>query len=93
MSSHSRTFVVVDRVENGRAVMEGDDGRIFRVAASRLKPAPREGMVYAVALGEAGAPRWTTAVEDRAEADRRLKDLGDRMARRRSRDGGGDIDL
>jgi hypothetical protein len=86
-------IVAIDRVERGVAVAESDAGRRYEVKASRFPEKPAEGMVYRVPVDAKGEPQWERAQADAAEAERRHKELGDRMARLRKNDKGGDVEL
>lgn len=85
--------VSVDRIEGRTVILEGDDGRRFEARVRDFSDKPREGLVYAVPLDQAGDPVWKEAAADRHETDRRRIDLQRRTDTLRKRDKGEDVEL
>jgi len=83
----------VDRIENGIAVLVGNDAATVEVSKAQLPGGTREGSVVRVPLGADGRPDWPAAVLDDAERERRLRDALDRLERLAGRDPGGDVTL
>jgi hypothetical protein len=86
-------IVSVDRIEGQTVVLVCDDGRQFEAQARDFSEKPSEGLIYTVPTDREGNPQWKKAASDRAETNRRMKDLRRRMDALRSRDQGGDFKL
>ena len=100
MSEREVEFWIVDRVEQGIAVLveaagpDDDEAlAVVEVDAELLGDHAEEGAVLSVPLGEVGEPMWEQAERDtdseeerRGEAERLLKGL-------KKRDPGGDVAL
>jgi hypothetical protein len=83
----------VDRREGSVFVLVGDAGEKFDVPAAELpKPCRSEGAVLDVPM-EGATPRWKGARRNHAEEKGRLREAGDRIARLKRRDPGGDVSL
>jgi hypothetical protein len=88
-----RLTVSVDRIERSTVVLEGEDGRAFKVPVKTFPVRPSEGMLYRVPLDAAGKPLWSQAVGDPEAAERLKKELAARMKSLRATDPGGDVKL
>ena len=85
---------VVDRIEDGIALLvEEDGGIVVQVAAGLLGDVAVEGAILCVPLGSVGEPVWTKATRDIAAEEERLKQSGKRLDELKGRDPGGDIEL
>ncbi len=85
---------VVDRVEDGIAVLVEDDGDIIvQVAAALLGDLAVEGAILRVPLGSVGEPVWTEATRDIEAEQDRLQQGERRLDELKRRDPGGDIVL
>lgn len=84
---------VLDRIEGATAVLVDDAGATLDVPVRSLPSGVREGAVLRVSLRADGAPDWSTARVDHAEAARRRAEGEERLKRLRKRDPGGDIKL
>ena len=89
--SEQRTFVV-DRIENDRAVLIGDDKTEYTLPHADLPVGAGEGTVLKVRV-DADAPDWTSAIADAAEQSRRVEEARRRMDALRKGDPGGDLKL
>lgn len=92
MSTESRHFIV-DRVEGKVAVLEGDDGDVYRLDTSRLTVAAREGAVLRIGLAADGSIDETRVELDEEETARRLARAGELLDELKKRDPGGDVVL
>ena len=96
--SNPRLYVV-DRVEGGVVVLIAEDesgtgapdDREVRVGALGIPVS--EGDVLRVPVLADGAPSWQQAAADPAVRAERLKQAGERLARLKERDPGGDVVL
>ena len=91
--ARSRTFVV-DRREGKIVVLVDDEGKTVEVDRAKLPTRCRqEGAVLRVPLGNGSIPVWRNAVRDRAEEQRRLTELTERLEKLKRKDRGGDVSL
>jgi len=83
----------VDRREGGAFVLIAESGETLDVPVAQLpKPCRSEGAVLDVPMvGE--VPQWARARRNHAEEGGRLREAGERIARLRKRDPGGDVSL
>ena len=94
MSQPTHEIWVVDRVENGIAVLVEDEGEIVaEVAIEVLGGAAVEGAVLIVPLGSVGEPEWGRAQRDRDAEEELRAEAEARLERLRDRDPGGDVAL
>jgi hypothetical protein len=85
---------VVDRVEDGVAILVEDEGEIVaEVALTILGSAAVEGAVLVVPLGSIGEPVWSEARRDPELEAERLGEAEEVVERLRSRDPGGDVEI
>lgn len=85
---------VVDRREGDFLVLVDEAGTAIAVERDRIAPANRvDGAVLRVPFDSEGSPRWSDAVRDRDEEDRRLDEARARVERLRRSDPGGDVAL
>ncbi len=72
-----RAYYQVHHISGNVAVLVGDDDKQVAVPLSRLPRVTTERAVLSVPLNSSGAPSWSAATVDIAEARRRLGDHGD----------------
>jgi len=84
---------VLDRFEDGVAVLVGDEGGVIEVDAGRLPRKVAAGDVLRIRRDDRGVIRWgATEVDPEATAARR-EEAGDILDELRKRDPGGDVAL
>ena len=84
---------VVDRVQEGVAVLIGDDGDEVALPIYRLRCRVGEGTVLRVPLGHDNQPEFLRAVVDEAERERRKEAAAGALEEPRKRDPGGDVSI
>lgn len=84
-------LLVVDRIEDGVAILINDNGETVEVARSVLPVGAREGLVLRVPRDEKGGMRWGGAVVDEDATAKRLAEAEDVLGELRKRDPGGDV--
>lgn len=90
----SEEIWVVDRVENGVAILVEDDSEtVVEVAAELLGPHAVEGAVLRVPVGAVGEPTWEAAVRDDAVESARRSEGQAAIEALKKRDPGGDVIL
>ena len=86
-------FYVVDRPEGKMAVLVSDKGETIETPRRELPHGVREGSVLRVRLGAANVPDWSSAVIDKEEERRRLREAKEMLDDLKRSDPGGDIKL
>ncbi len=86
-------FYAVDRLERNIAVLVSDSGATVQMPRVELPPGIREGAVLRVRFGAQNLPDWSSAVVDKEEEKRRLKEARDMLDEMKRSDPGGDIKL
>lgn len=86
-------FYAVDRLEGNVAVLAGDSGDSIDMPRAELPKGLREGSVLRVPLGAQNRPDWSSAVIDRQEEERRLREAKKLLDEMKRSDPGGDIKL
>jgi hypothetical protein len=86
-------FYAVDRLEGGIAVLVSDAGETVEWPRVELPSGLREGSVLRVRLGPQNRPDWSSAVIDKEEQKRRLKESKRMLDEMKRSDPGGDIRL
>ena len=84
---------VVDRFEDGVAVLVTDEGGVVEVDAGRLPRKVAEGDVLRISRDAQGVIRWGAAVVDAEATEARKKDAEGILRELRRRDPGGDVVL
>ncbi|HMH72307.1 MAG TPA: DUF3006 domain-containing protein, partial [Bradyrhizobium sp.] len=84
-------FYAVDRLEGNSAVLVGDSGDTSEMPRVELPNGLREGTVLRVAFGAQNLPDWSSAVIDRQEEARRLREAKQMLDEMKRSDPGGDI--
>jgi DUF3006 family protein len=84
-------FYAVDRLEGNSAVLVGDSGDTSEMPRVELPNGLREGTVLRVAFGAQNLPDWSSAVIDRQEEERRLREAKQMLDEMKRSDPGGDI--
>lgn len=84
---------VVDRFEDGVAVLVADEGGVVEVDAGRLPRKVSEGDVLRISRDAQGVIRWGATVVDAEATEARRKESGSILDELRRRDPGGDIVL
>ena len=89
----STTFVV-DRVEGSKCILVAESDDIISVDKSQLlRECCQEGAIFHVPRTASGDPDWSQAVRSREEESRLRDEMQSRLARLRSQDSGGNLDL
>jgi hypothetical protein len=83
----------VDRLEGNVAVLVGDSGGTIDMPRAKLPKGVREGSVLRVPLDAQNRPDWSSAVIDRQEEKRRLREAKQMLDDLKRSDPGGDIKL
>jgi hypothetical protein len=86
-------FYAVDRLEGGIAVLVSDSGATVHMPRVELPTGLREGAVLRVRFGAQNLPDWSSAVVDRPEEERRLREAKQMLDEMKRSDPGGDIKL
>ena len=86
-------FFAVDRVERNIAVLVRDRGETIEMPRVELPEGLREGSVLRVRFGAQNVPDWSSAVIDKEEEKRRLKEAKEILDDMKRSDPGGDIVL
>ncbi len=86
-------FYAVDRLERNVAVLVSDRGETIEIPRLELPTGTREGSVLRVRFGAQNLPDWSSAVIDRDEEKRRLKEAKQQLDEMKRTDPGGDITL
>jgi len=86
-------FYVLDRLERNVAVLVSDKGETIEMPRLELPSGIREGSVLRVRFGAQNLPDWSSAVIDREEETRRLKEAKQQLDEMKRSDPGGDITL
>ncbi len=86
-------FFAVDRVERNVAVLVNDAGETIEMPRVELPEGLREGSVLRVRFGAQNVPDWSSAVIDKEEEKRRLKEAKEILDDMKRSDPGGDIVL
>jgi hypothetical protein len=86
-------FYAVDRLEQGIAVLVSDSGATVQMPRVELPAGLREGAVLRVRFGAQNLPDWSTAVIDKEEEKRRLREAKEMLDDLKRSDPGGDIKL
>lgn len=86
-------FYAVDRLEGNIAVLVSDSGATVQMPRVELPTGLREGAVLRVRLGAQNLPDWSSAVIDRQEEERRLREAKKILDEMKRSDPGGDIKL
>ena len=86
-------YYAVDRLEGEIAVLVADDTSVSELPSRMLPHGIHEGSILRVELDASGAPIWSAAVIDKAEQDRRLREMQRKLKELRAKDPGGDITL
>jgi hypothetical protein len=86
-------FYAVDRLEGNIAVLVGDSGDTIDMPRAKLPKGVREGSVLRVPLGGQNRPDWSSAVIDKKEEARRLREANRMLDQMKRTDPGGDIKL
>ena len=86
-------FYAVDRIEREIAVLVSDSGATVQMPRIELPTGIREGAVLRVRLGAQNLPDWSSAVIDREEERRRLREAKETLDDMKRSDPGGDIKL
>jgi hypothetical protein len=86
-------FYAVDRIEQGIAVLVSDSGATVQMPHVELPTGLREGTVLRVRFGAQNLPDWSSAVIDKEEEQRRLRQAKEMLDDLKRSDPGGDIKL
>ena len=86
-------FYAVDRIERNIAVLVSDRGETVEMPRLELPAGLKEGSVLCVRFGAQNLPDWSSAVIDREEETRRLKEAKQQLDDMKRSDPGGDITL
>jgi DUF3006 family protein len=86
-------FYAVDRLEQGIAVLVSDSGATMQMPRVELPRGLREGAVLRVRFGAQNLPDWSSAVIDKKEEERRLREANKLLDEMKRSDPGGDITL
>ncbi len=86
-------FFAVDRLEGNIAVLVSDKGQTIEMPRLELPEGLREGAVLRVRFGAQNVPDWSSAVIDKEEEKRRLKEAKEILDDMKRSDPGGDIVL
>ncbi len=86
-------FFAVDRLERNMAVLVSDRGQTIEMPRLELPEGLREGSVLRVHFGAQNIPDWSSAVIDKEEEKRRLKEAKEILDEMKRSDPGGDIVL
>jgi len=86
-------FFAVDRLERNIAVLVSDKGETIEMPRVELPEGLREGVVLRVRFGAQNVPEWSSAVIDRHEEERRLREAKKLLDEMKRSDPGGDIVL
>jgi hypothetical protein len=86
-------FYAVDRLEQGIAVLVSDSGATVQMPRVELPTGIREGAVLRVRFGAQNLPDWSSAVIDRQEEERRLREVKEMLDEMKRSDPGGDINV
>jgi hypothetical protein len=86
-------FYAVDRLEGNIAVLVGDSGDTIDMPRVELPKGLREGSVLRVRFGAQNLPDWSSAVIDKEEEKRRLREARKMLDEMKRSDPGGDIKL
>ena len=86
-------FYAVDRFEEKKAVLIGDSGETIEMPRVELPAGLSEGSVLRVRFGAQNLPDWASAVLDKEEEKRRLKEAKKLLDEMKGSDPGGDITL
>jgi len=86
-------FYVVDRLEGNIAVLVSDSGATVQMPRVELPTGLREGAVLRVRFGAQNLPDWSSAVLDKEEEQRRLREAKEMLDDLKRSDPGGDIKL
>jgi Protein of unknown function (DUF3006) len=86
-------FYAVDRLEGNIAVLVSDSGATVQMPSVELPTGIREGAVLRVRFGAQNLPHWSSAVIDKKEEERRLKEAKKLLDEMKRSDPGGDITL
>ena len=93
MPSRKQAFYAVDRIEGNIAVLVSDTGATVHVPRVELPTGIREGAVLRVRFGAKNLPDWSSAVIDKKEEERRLREATKMLDEMKRSDPGGDIKL
>ena len=83
----------VDRLERNVAVLVSDRGETIEMPRLELPAGIHEGSVLRVGFGAQNLPDWASAVIDREEETRRLREAKQELDEMKRTDPGGDITL
>jgi Protein of unknown function (DUF3006) len=86
-------FYAVDRLEGNIAVLVSDAGATVQMPRVELPTGIREGAVLRVRFGAQNLPDWSSAVIDKEEEQRRLREANEMLDDLKRSDPGGDIKL
>ncbi len=86
-------FYAVDRIERDIAILVSDSGATVQMPRVELPTGIREGAVLRVRFGAQNLPDWSSAVIDKEEEKRRLRDANEMLDDLKRSDPGGDIKL
>jgi hypothetical protein len=86
-------FYGVDRLERDIAILVSDSGATVQMPRVELPTGIREGAVLRVRFGAQNLPDWSSAVIDRQEEERRLREAKKMLDEMKRSDPGGDIQL
>jgi len=86
-------FYAVDRLEGTIAVLVSDSGATVQMPRVELPTGLREGAVLRVRFSAQNLPDWSSAVIDRQEEERRLREAKQMLDEMKRSDPGGDIKL
>jgi hypothetical protein len=86
-------FYAVDRLERNIAVLVSDTGQTIDLPRLELPDGLHEGSVLRVRFGAQNQPDWSSAVMDKEEEERRLKEAKNLLDEMKRSDRGGDITL
>jgi hypothetical protein len=86
-------FYAVDRLEGNIAVLVSDLGATLQMPRVELPTGLREGAVLRVRFGAQNLPDWSSAVIDKEEEQRRLREAKEMLDDLKRSDPGGDIKL
>jgi len=86
-------FYAVDRIEQGIAVLVSDTGATVQMPRVELPTGLHEGTVLRVRFGTQNLPDWSSAVIDKEEEQRRLREAKEILDDLKRSDPGGDIKL
>jgi len=86
-------FFAVDRLERNIAVLVGDSGESIDMPRVELPDGLREGAVLRVRFGAQNLPDWSSAIIDKEEEKRRLREAKQLLDEMKRSDSGGDVTL